>query len=33
MMSSQQDLAPDGLQFGDKFDPGGVPLPGVTKFV
>ena len=33
MMSSQQDLAPDTLQFGDKFDPGTIPMPGVTKFV
>jgi hypothetical protein len=33
MMASQQDLAPDNLQFGDKFDPGPIPRPGVTKFV
>lgn len=33
MMSSKQDLAPDNLQFGDHFDPGPVPRPGVTKFV
>ena len=32
MLSSQQDLAPDNLQFGDKFDPGPLPQPGVTKF-
>ncbi|MFO1486617.1 MAG: Gfo/Idh/MocA family oxidoreductase [Verrucomicrobiaceae bacterium] len=32
MMSSKQDLAPDSLKFGDKFDPGPMPLPGVTKF-
>ncbi len=31
--TSRQDLAPDSLQFGDKFDPGPVPRPGVTKFV
>lgn len=30
---SKQDLAPDTLKFGDKFDPGPVPRPGVTKFV
>ena len=33
MMSSKQDLAPDNLKFGDKFDPGPLPRPGVTKFV
>jgi predicted dehydrogenase len=33
MLASQQDLAPDNLQFGDKFDPGPIPRPGVTKFV
>ncbi len=33
MLSSKQDLAPDTLQFGDTFDPGPVPKPGVTKFV
>lgn len=33
MMSSTQDLAPDDLKFGDKFDAGPIPLPGVTKFV
>jgi len=33
MLSSKQDLAPDNLQFGDKFDPGPIPQPGVTKFV
>ena len=33
MLASQQDLAPDTLQFGDKFDPGPIPRPGVTKFV
>lgn len=33
MMSSKQDLAPDSLKFGDRFDPGPIPRPGVTKFV
>jgi hypothetical protein len=33
ILSSQQDLAPDNLQFGDAFDPGPIPRPGVTKFV
>jgi predicted dehydrogenase len=33
MLASQQDLAPDNLQFGDQFDPGPIPRPGVTKFV
>lgn len=33
MMSSKQDLAPDGLKFGDKFTPSPMPRPGVTKFV
>lgn len=33
MMSSEQDLAPDSLKFGDSFDPGPIPRPGVTKFV
>ncbi len=32
MMSSKQDLAPDGLQFGDSFQPTPLPMPGVTKF-
>ena len=32
MMSSKQDLAPDDLKFGDKFDPSPMPQPGVTKF-
>lgn len=32
MMSSKQDLAPDGLQFGDSFVPTPLPMPGVTKF-
>jgi hypothetical protein len=32
MLSSKQDLAPDNLQYGDKFDPGPLPQPGVTKF-
>lgn len=32
MLTSKQDLAPDTLKFGDKFDPGPVPRPGVTKF-
>ena len=32
MMSSKQDLAPDGLQFGDSFQPTPMPMPGVTKF-
>ena len=30
-MKSDVDLAPDDLQFGDAFDPGPIPLPGVTK--
>ena len=33
ILSSKQDLAPDNLQFGDKFEPGPLPIPGVTKFV
>lgn len=33
ILTSNQDLAPDNLQFGDKFDPGPIPQPGVTKFV
>lgn len=32
MMSSQQDLAPDNLQYGDKFVPTPMPRPGITKF-
>jgi predicted dehydrogenase len=32
MMSSKQDLAPDNLKFGDKFNPGPLPQPGITKF-
>jgi hypothetical protein len=32
MMSSKQDLAPDNLQFGDKFEPSPMPIPGMTKF-
>ncbi len=31
--TSRQDLAPDTLKFGDAFDAGPTPLPGVTKFV
>jgi hypothetical protein len=31
--TSKQDLAPDTLKFGDKFDAGPVPRPGVTKFI
>ena len=31
-MNSKQDLAPDNLGWDDKFDAGGVPLPGKTKF-
>ena len=30
---SKQDLAPDNLKFGDKFEPTPLPRPGVTKFV
>ncbi len=32
MLSSKQDLAPDNLQFGDKFEPTPMPVPGVTQF-
>ena len=31
-LQSTTDLAPDTLQFGDSFDPGSVPQPGITKF-
>ena len=31
-MNSTTDLAPDTLKFGDTFDPGPIPLPGVNKF-
>ena len=30
-MKSATDLAPDDLKFGDSFDPGPVPLPGVVN--
>jgi predicted dehydrogenase len=33
MLESKQDLAPDTLAWGDTFDPGPLPRPGVTKFV
>ena len=32
-MNSKEDLAPDDLGWDDKFDPGGVPMPGKTKLV
>ncbi|MEZ5384625.1 MAG: Gfo/Idh/MocA family oxidoreductase [Prosthecobacter sp.] len=32
MMSSKQDLAPDGLKFSDSFEPSPMPMPGETKF-
>jgi len=32
MLSSRQDLAPDTLQFGDSFEPGPMPMPGITQF-
>jgi len=32
IMSSKQDLAPDNLQYGDKFEPTPMPIPGVTQF-
>jgi hypothetical protein len=28
-MESAEDLAPDSLNFGDAFDPGQTPIPGV----
>jgi hypothetical protein len=33
ILQSQQDLAPDTLQFADKFEPTPMPRPGATKFV
>lgn len=32
IMSSKQDLAPDNLQYGDKFKPTPMPIPGMTQF-
>jgi len=32
MLSSQQDLAPDGLKFSDSFQPTPMPRPGETQF-
>ena len=32
-INSKEDLAPDGLQWGDKFNPGGVPKPGQSKLI
>ena len=32
-INSKEDLAPDDLGWNDKFDPGGVPMPGKTKLV
>lgn len=33
MLESKQDLAPDTLAWGDRFDPGPLPQPGITAFV
>ena len=33
ILSSKQDLAPDTLKWGDSFDPGPTPRPGLTPFV
>ena len=32
-LNSKEDLAPDNLKWNDKFDPGGVPMPGKNKLV
>lgn len=32
MLACTQDLAPDGLKWGDSFTPTPMPMPGVTKF-
>lgn len=32
-INSKEDLAPDELQWGDKFNPGSIPKPGQTKLI